>query len=171
MIRIHHAKRKDLAAIRGLMLDTFLGKNREPGALTDFSVAYEVCDPDFTPEQYLFRKYRGRITSALKVFVRRLHHPAGPVLVTIIGGVCTREDHRNVAPSASWRMNGNPPAGGLHRKIGKLEMISFDFVTEDAAVQTTRFADGTRIVANVSDEERDAGEFGRLPADSWVALT
>jgi predicted GNAT family N-acyltransferase len=92
--KIHHAKPEDLDEIHELMLDTFRGKVRERGAFTEFTVAYEVCDPDFTPAQYLFRRYRGRIVSALKLFARRLHHPSAPVLVTILGGVCTREDMR-----------------------------------------------------------------------------
>ncbi len=94
MTKIFHAKNNNLDEIHELMLDTFVGKAREQGALAFFATAYEDCDPDFKPEQYLFRKYRGRIVSALRVFVRRLHHPSGPIPVTIIGGVCTREDLR-----------------------------------------------------------------------------
>ena len=59
------------------------------------------------------------------------------------------------------------PVTQLHRRIGKLELLSFDFVTEDEAVQTTVFADGTRVVANVSDKKRDAGKFGVLAPNSW----
>lgn len=62
------------------------------------------------------------------------------------------------------------PVTKLHRRIGKLELLSFDFVTDDAAVQTTVFADGTRIVANVSDKRRDAGEFGSLQPNTWKEI-
>ena len=59
------------------------------------------------------------------------------------------------------------PVARLHRQIGKLELLSFDFVTSDCVVQTTLFADGTRIVANISDEDKDTDEYGRLPANGW----
>jgi hypothetical protein len=59
------------------------------------------------------------------------------------------------------------PVTRLHRRIGRLPMTGFAFVTPDGAVQTTVFADGTRIVANLSDRERDAAAYGRLPANSW----
>jgi len=59
------------------------------------------------------------------------------------------------------------PVARLHKEIGKHEMLSFDFVTEDYAVQTSLFADGTRIVANISDEEKATPAYGRLPANSW----
>ena len=58
------------------------------------------------------------------------------------------------------------PVAQLHKRIGKLEMMSFDFVTDDAAVQTTVFADGTRIVANISDKARET-IYGNIPANSW----
>jgi len=37
-------------------------------------------------------------------------------------------------------------------------------------VQTTVFADGTRIVANVSDKRRDACEFGSLQPNTWKEI-
>jgi len=58
------------------------------------------------------------------------------------------------------------PVAQLHRRIGKLEMLSFEFVTPDAAVQTTQFTDGTRIVANISDKVRETS-YGKLAANSW----
>jgi hypothetical protein len=62
------------------------------------------------------------------------------------------------------------PVAQLHRRIGKLEMAAFDLLTEDAAVQTSQFADGTRIVANISDKKRDAGPHGVLAPNSWKEI-
>lgn len=59
------------------------------------------------------------------------------------------------------------PVSRLHRRIGKLEMTGFEFLTEDFAVQATTFADGTRIVANVSDGPVRTSDFGTLPPNSW----
>lgn len=56
----------------------------------------------------------------------------------------------------------------LHKRIGRCELLSFDAVTPDFAVQTTTYSDGTRVVANISDEDRETDEFGRLPANTWV---
>jgi len=92
-VRVTAARNEDLPAVRQAMHDTFC-PNHQPGPLAPFYVRYEVCDPDFQPEQYRFRRLRGRVASLLKVFVRRLHHPSGPLPVTIIGGVCTREEYR-----------------------------------------------------------------------------
>jgi len=58
------------------------------------------------------------------------------------------------------------PVARLHKQIGRCEMVSFDFVTDDYAVQTSVFSDGTRIVANISDEDRDTPH-GLLKANSW----
>jgi predicted GNAT family N-acyltransferase len=90
--RVFHATEADLPAVRALLHATFV--REKPAAEIPFYTRYEVCDPDYRPGQYLFRRLGRQVVSALKVFVRRLHHPAGPVLVTIIGGVCTREDLR-----------------------------------------------------------------------------
>ncbi len=40
------------------------------------------------------------------------------------------------------------PVANLHRKIGKLEMINFRFLSDDGCVQETTFSDGTKIIAN-----------------------
>ena len=89
-VKIHAAAERDLPEVRALLHETFIG-DREPEPVAPFYLSREICDPDFRPEQYRFRRMRGRVASALKVFVRRLHHPDGPVPVSIIGGVCTRE--------------------------------------------------------------------------------
>ncbi len=61
------------------------------------------------------------------------------------------------------------PVARLHKQIGRLELVSFEAVTEDYAVQTTVFADGMRIVANVSDQDRQTDALGLVPANSWRA--
>jgi len=58
------------------------------------------------------------------------------------------------------------PVARLHKQIGRCEMVSFDFVTDDYAVQTSAFSDGTQIIANISDEDRDT-PYGLLKANSW----
>ena len=42
------------------------------------------------------------------------------------------------------------PVARLHRKIGKLEMVHFDILSEDGYVQESAFSDGTRVIANFS---------------------
>ena len=84
----------NLDEVRAALHDTFLPDDWRPGAVAPFYIACDVCDPDFAPEQYRYLRLDGRVASALKVFVRRLHHPSGPLPVTIIGGVCTREELR-----------------------------------------------------------------------------
>ena len=86
-----------LGEVRELMRQTFCGRDFVPGPQAPFYIAYDVCDPDFRPEQYRFRRLRGRVVSALKVFVRRLDRAGGVIPVTLIGAVCTREGLRGRA--------------------------------------------------------------------------
>ena len=83
------AAEKDVPRCRDLMRRTFRGEEHRPGVVAPFYVAYDQCDPLYAPEQYRIRTQRGKVVCALKLFVRRLHHPNGPVPVTIIGSVCT----------------------------------------------------------------------------------
>ncbi len=50
------------------------------------------------------------------------------------------------------------------------ELVSFDFLSEDRAVQTTSFSDGIRIVANLAEREAEAPGLGALPPHSWRRL-
>ncbi len=59
------------------------------------------------------------------------------------------------------------PVARLHKEIGMLEMVDFEFVSDDRAVQATTFSDGTRIVANLSERDAEAPDIGLLPAHSW----
>ena len=90
-VRICGATEKDLPEVRELLRVTFRGPGFQPGAVAPFYVAYDICDPWFRPEQYRFRRRRGKTVSALKVYVRTLHHRDGPIPVTVIGAVCTAE--------------------------------------------------------------------------------
>ena len=63
------------------------------------------------------------------------------------------------------------PVAKLHEKIGKLEMISHRFLSEDGNVQETIFSDGTRIVANFSGEQRGGiPGIDPLQAESWIVM-
>lgn len=62
------------------------------------------------------------------------------------------------------------PVAKLHSRIGKLEMLSHEFLTEDGAVQATVFSDGTRVIANFSDEACYVKEVGRIEAKSWKVI-
>ena len=42
------------------------------------------------------------------------------------------------------------PVAKLNRRIGMLEMVDFEILSEDGYVQATTFSDGTRIIANFS---------------------
>ena len=92
-VKVCGASAKELGEVHETLRETF-ARDAEPGAVKPFYIACDVSDPDYRPEQYRFRRFRGRVVSALKVYVRRLHHPNGPVPVTVIGGVCTRQEYR-----------------------------------------------------------------------------
>ena len=68
-------------------------------------------------------------------------------------------------------VNAALPVAELHGRIGKCEMIDFALLSEDGAVQTSMFSDGTRIVANLADESREVAEYGCLPAQSWFSVS
>jgi len=62
------------------------------------------------------------------------------------------------------------PVARLHKDTGMQEMVSFEFLSEDRAVQAATFSDGTRIVANISGHEAEAPDVGKLPPHSWRRL-
>lgn len=57
----------------------------------------------------------------------------------------------------------------LHRRIGKCEMLSFEFLSDDCTIQSTVFGNGTRIVANLSDLAQET-DYGRLEGNRWLEL-
>ena len=91
---VYHATERDLPTVRRLIVGTFAPNALRPGPLTPYLAAENACDPSFRPAQYIFRRDRKGVVSALKLTVRELHHPSGPVKVTLIGGVCTRPEMR-----------------------------------------------------------------------------
>jgi hypothetical protein len=62
------------------------------------------------------------------------------------------------------------PVARLHRRIGMLELVSHEFLSQDGAAQATTFADGTRIVANFAEQAREVDGCGVVPPASWVEL-
>jgi len=63
------------------------------------------------------------------------------------------------------------PVAKLHKKIGKLEMTDFNFLSNDGWVQQTTFADGTKVTANFSNMiENNIPEVGTLMPHSWKAV-
>ena len=59
------------------------------------------------------------------------------------------------------------PVARLHRKTGMCELVSFDFLSDDRLVQATSFSDGTRVVANLSEETREVEGMGPLGGWQW----
>lgn len=70
-------------------------------------------------------------------------------------------------PAVQQALAAALPVTRLHRRIGMCEMTGFELVTPDAAVQSSTFSDGTRIVANISDEPRNTQAFGEIGANTW----
>jgi hypothetical protein len=71
------------------------------------------------------------------------------------------------------------PVAQLHRRIGMHEMVDFKILSDDGYVQTSTFADGTRVVANFSrDIVGERGGIGHrfvdgvdtLMPESWQAM-
>lgn len=92
---VRHARNeKDVLAVYDLMHETFCPNAPRRHVRPPFYFAYDVNDPDYQPEQHIFRRDRKGVASALKLFVRQLHHPSGPIKITLIGAVCTRKDCR-----------------------------------------------------------------------------
>ena len=60
------------------------------------------------------------------------------------------------------------PVTRLHRRIGMCELVSLEFLSEDRLIQASAFSDGTRVVANLSPRQQEAGRFGLLGPHSWL---
>ncbi len=61
------------------------------------------------------------------------------------------------------------PVARLHRRIGKMPLISHETILPDGSLQATVFEDGTRVVANFSDEPRETPDCGPLAPFSWTS--
>ena len=60
----------------------------------------------------------------------------------------------------------------LHEIVGWEQMVSFEYLTADRAIQRSRFSDGTEVTANFGDEPAavtSAGEEWLLPPNGMVA--
>jgi hypothetical protein len=62
------------------------------------------------------------------------------------------------------------PVSRLHKRIGMCELVSFEFLSEDRAVQVSTFSDGTRVVSNLGERETEAPGVGRLGGHSWQEM-
>jgi hypothetical protein len=62
------------------------------------------------------------------------------------------------------------PVAKLHKRVGMQELVSFELLSDDGWLQSSTFADSTRIVANLSDRPREAPGAGTLPADTWIEV-
>jgi len=59
------------------------------------------------------------------------------------------------------------PVAQLHSRIGQLACVKHETLAEDGSVQSTTFADGTRITVNYAEEPRDIPGCGLLESTSW----
>ena len=63
------------------------------------------------------------------------------------------------------------PVAELHKRIGKLEMVGFEFLSDDYALQRTTFSDGTSVTANFSEMTfTDVPDIGTLTPRRWKCL-
>lgn len=75
-------------------------------------------------------------------------------------------------PETQFALSLAKPVAELHRKTGKLEMISFEFLSSDGYLQKTVFSDGTTVYANFAPEvSRQIEGVGSLQPESWIALS
>lgn len=62
------------------------------------------------------------------------------------------------------------PVAKHHEKVGMLEMMDFDFLSDDYNLQRTTFADGTKVYANFSLSIKYHGECGAILPRSWKSF-
>ncbi len=62
------------------------------------------------------------------------------------------------------------PVARLHSRIGKLACVKHETLAADGSVQATTYADGTRVVANYSNEPYLVPGAGPLDSTSWQAV-
>jgi hypothetical protein len=62
------------------------------------------------------------------------------------------------------------PIAKLHKKIGQLELLEHQLLNPEGSLQTTLFADGTRILANLSPTPQEAPQWGPLAGHSWKEI-
>jgi len=62
------------------------------------------------------------------------------------------------------------PVARLHRRVGKLALVSHETLAGDGSVQASVFSDGTRVVVNYADEPRESAAVGVVEPTSWKAV-
>ena len=62
------------------------------------------------------------------------------------------------------------PVAKLHGRIGMMEMVDFEFLSENYAVQRTVFEDGTAVCANFGLNVRYHKDIGTLTPCQWKVI-
>ncbi len=74
-------------------------------------------------------------------------------------------------PDTQFALQLALPVAKLHEQIGKLEMIDFEFLSDDGYLQKTTFSDGTQVYANFSPQTSKYIEgVGGLQPESWIVV-
>lgn len=73
-------------------------------------------------------------------------------------------------PAVQEALYAARPVAELHRRTGMLDMVAFELLSEDRLVQATTFADGTRVVANLSNELQTVDGLGPIEPQSWRVI-
>jgi hypothetical protein len=63
------------------------------------------------------------------------------------------------------------PVARLHRRIGRCRIVDFRLLSADGRVQSSLFSDGTRVVANLAEEDRQTDAYGVVPGWGWLQTT
>ncbi len=70
-------------------------------------------------------------------------------------------------PGVQFALEAAKPVAALHRRVGKLEMVDFEILSDDGCMQRSVFADGTAVTANFSNFLRMEGGTP-VGAESWI---
>jgi hypothetical protein len=82
-------------------------------------------------------------------------------------------------PEVQVALQAALPVARLHQRIGKQEMVHFNFLSDDGYVQESAFADGTHLVANFSRDfagslpgidHKVIPGIERLPPEGWQVV-
>lgn len=74
-------------------------------------------------------------------------------------------------PETQYALQQALPVARLHEQIGMLDMVDFQFLSEDGTLQKTTFADGTSVYANLGQSVGSGLEaIGGLQAESWKSV-
>lgn len=73
-------------------------------------------------------------------------------------------------PFVQFSLGLAKPVADLHREIGKREMLSFEFLTDDGYVQKTVFEGGVEVYANFSPMVIWLEQAGTIRSESWTVV-